>query len=120
MFGQQRINVGGAATGVQALVQADPVGPITLAAVVPLGVVAGGQGQQVGRGGLGPVVVKLLFVVAQFMKAPQVAVVVAVVDLGVGEVCGGQLVALQPGLRHIRQGQARHLGRAGLALRQQG
>jgi hypothetical protein len=91
--------------GCSVLVQADPVRPIGLAVVVPLGIVTRRQAIDVGSDGRRALLVERFLVVAEFVEAPQVAVVVAIADLGIGEMDIGQLVALAAGAGDVGQSQ---------------
>ena len=113
---EDAVDVGRVAAGVQALVQAHPVGPVGLAVVVPLGVGTRGQAVHLGRGFAAAGLVKAAFLIAFFNVDPQVAVVVAVVHLGVGKVHQWLLVALAPDTRHAAQRQARNVFGVALAV----
>ena len=82
---QDAVDVGRVAAGVQALVQAHPVGPVGLAVVIPFRVGARRQSVRFRAGLAAAGLVEAAFFVTLFDVDPQVAVVVAVVHLGVGE-----------------------------------
>ena len=113
---EDAVDVSRVAAGVQALVQAHPVGPVGLAVVVPLGVRARGQAVHLGRAFAAAGFIKAAFFVALFNVDPQVAVVVAVVHLGVCKVHQRLLVALAADARHAAQRQASHVFGVALAV----
>jgi hypothetical protein len=74
------------------------------------------QAIDVGSDGRRALLVEHFLVVAEFVEAPQVAVVVAIADLGIGEMDIGQLVALAAGTGDVGQSQLGDCFAAGLAL----
>jgi hypothetical protein len=78
---EQAIDQRGVPRRMQRFVEADPVRPVALALIVPLGVVARRQAIDFGRAGRWSLLVEHFLVVAEFVEAPEVAVVVAVADL---------------------------------------
>ncbi|TLD44949.1 MAG: hypothetical protein FAZ92_02788 [Accumulibacter sp.] len=101
---------------VQRFVEAHPVGAVALAVMVPLRVMARRQAVDFGAGARRTVFGEHLLVVGEFVEAPEMAVVVAVVDQRIGEVHVGQLVALPAGASHAGERQVGHRLAARLAI----
>ena len=112
VLGQQAVDLRRVAGRVQRFVEADPVGAVGLALVVPLRVVARRQALrflvllQLAR------LVEGFFLVAFLDEFPELAVVVAVVDHRVVEMHLGQLVALAARLARHRRAPVRPWRRA--------
>ena len=105
---EQCVDVGRITRGLQRVIDAYPVGPVTARGLIPFGVVARRQRRIIDGAGRASIVELLLFI-AGLDEDPQVAVVVAVVHHRVMEAHLGLLVALAPRACSPFDGQRCHI-----------
>ena len=102
MFFQQTVDVGGLAGRVQGFIDGAPLRPIILRRAIPFRIVAGRQADYFFARCARRVRKALLFI-ASINEGPQMTIVVAVIDCGVGEIDLGELVARLAAARDITE-----------------